>query len=264
MQADRDFSPAEVGPESELASMLMDFDARVAQVKRQAFLPARALAAFDRAAAAVDRTKIRQLQRFVRAEAYWLADEPGFKYLDLPRYLADKARWLVALNLDQRSPLKILDLGVGGGHFPFLAQCHGHQALGIDMENDIYSRMLDVYGIERTVHTISPGTKLPVDGRFNLVTALQMTFNKIQGRSARGRKTPFWTQDEWQAFLDDLCRRLDYPAQIFLGLNRQPASDGRGDHADELMALFERHGAVVDRKKYSVLFDLKEPLTLAA
>lgn len=248
--------------EHELDNMLMKFDTRAEQVRRQTGLTPRALAIYDRAIAAVDRAKVRDLQAYVREECDWLVEEQGFKYLDLPRYLADKTRWIVELDLDVMPPVSILDLGVGGGHFPFLASIFGHRVVGVDMQSDIYSRLLNVYAIRRVIHTITPGVLLPVEGRFDLVSALQMTFNRLSGRAARRPQGAYWTQAEWAGFFDDLCAHLDFPAQIFLGLNRQPSSDGGPDHADDLIAMFERNGAAIDRRKYAVRFRLDGPLAL--
>jgi SAM-dependent methyltransferase len=250
--------------EHDLDAMLMKFDTRAEQVRRQLTMSARALAVYDRAIAAVDRSKVRDLQAFIREQCDWLVEEPGFKYLDLPRYLADKTRWIIELDLDTSPPVSILDLGVGGGHFPFLASTFGHRVVGVDMSNDIYTRLLDVYSVERVVHMIMPGVPLPVTGKFDLVTALQMTFNKLSGKIARRPEGHYWTAAEWAGLFDDLSAHLNFSGQIFLGLNRQAAADGTGDHADQLMTLFERNGATIDRKKYSVHFRLQEPLKLKA
>jgi len=246
----------------DLGLMLMDFDARVEQVKREASLPARGLAVFERAVGHVDRNKVRELQGFIRSDQDWIVAQPAFKYLDLPRYLADKSRWIVELDLDSRSPIKILDLGVGGGHFPFLAALYGHEVTGIDMDNAIYARLLELYSVRRNVQMITPGTPLMVEGRFDLVTALQMTFNRMMGRAARGRPSVYWSTGEWAGFLDNLCSHLNFPGQIFFGLNRQPHPEMGKDHADDLLLLFGKNGAFVDRKKHSVRFNLSGPIAL--
>ncbi len=245
-----------------LAAILMKFDRRVAQVKKELTVDARTAAAFDRAAARVDRARYETLQRYIEDESDVLMPLPGFKYVDLPWYLLQKARWITALDLDVRPPERILDLGAGAGHFPFLAQSHGHSVVGIDMANDLYTKVLDLYGVQRLVQMIVPGAPLPECGKFDLVTAFQTTFNRPVGRGKLGRNDTYWRVDEWAWFFDQLSDRLNYPGRIFFELNHQPIPETGGDHAETLMDLFERNGAVVQRRQCTVMFTLNAPLKL--
>jgi hypothetical protein len=246
----------------ELAGMLTNFNVRAEQVRREVPMSGRTRAVFDRAIRQVDRAKVADLQRFVRRNHDIFLDEPPVKYLDLPLYLARKADWVVALDLDRRPPGHILDLGVGGGHFPFVASLYGHQPLGVDMYDDLYERILAVYAMPRIIHTITPGVALPVAGEFDLVTALQVTFNRPVGRPARGRASLYWTFDEWRWFFGQLCSLMRFPGRIFFELNRQPSPGSKRDHALDLLSLFKSNGAVVSRLNHTVLFELDTPLRL--
>jgi len=245
-----------------LADMLEDFDVRVRTALRQQPSDRRWRRIFETAAARVDRAKLRALQAFIRDDSDRLMGMPAFKYLDIPFYLLNKARWVAELDLDRRPPERILDLGVGAGHFPFLAAAYGHQVVGIDMDNDVYARLLELYGIPRLVQMIVPPAALPDCGRFDLITSLQTTFNRPVGRGRVGRTGVYWTLAEWAWFFEQLCARLSYPGRIFFELNQQPWPDTGADHAQELMDLFARNGATVDRRRFTVLFQLGMPLTL--
>jgi hypothetical protein len=247
----------------EFAGMLTNFGVRAEEVRREVPMSPRVRDLFDRAIRRVDRKRVADLQRFVRRNHDIFLDEPPVKYLDLPLYLALKANWVVALDLDRRPPRRILDLGVGGGHFPFLASLHSHETLGLDVYDDLYERILGVYAIPRTIHTITPGVALPVTGKFDLVTALQVTFNRPVGPPARGRTSIYWTFDEWRWFFGQLCSLMNFPGRIFFELNRQPLPASKRDHALDLLGLFRSNGAVVSRSSHTVLFDLDQPLQLA-
>jgi hypothetical protein len=133
------------------------------------------------------------------------------------------------------------------------------------MSNEIYARLLELYGIRREVQMIVPGTPLPDCGTgFDVVTALQITFNRPVGRGKVGRTGTYWTTGEWAWFLDQLCARLSFPGRILLELNQQPQPETGADHALELMDLFERNGATVERRRHTVLFKLDRPLALQA
>jgi hypothetical protein len=248
---------------TEFAGMLTNFGVRAEEVRREVPMSPRVRDLFDRAIRRVDRKRVADLQRFVRRNHDIFLDEPPVKYLDLPLYLALKANWVVALDLDRRPPCRILDLGVGGGHFPFLASLHGHQSLGIDVYDDLYERILAVYAIPRIIHTITPGVALPVTGKVDLVTALQVTFNRPVGPPARGRTSVYWTFDEWRWFFGQLCSLMNFPGRIFFELNRQPLPASKRDHALDLLGLFKSNGAVVSRSSHTVLFELDQPLQLA-
>jgi hypothetical protein len=246
----------------EYSGMLTNFNVRAEQVRREVPMSPRVRDVFDRAIRQVDSKRVANLQQFVRRNHDIFFDEPPVKYLDLPLYLARKADWVVALDLDRRPPCRILDLGVGGGHFPFLASLHGHQPLGIDVYDDLYERILAVYAIPRIIHHITPGVALPVTGKFDVITALQVTFNRPVGPPARGRTSIYWTFDEWRWFFGQLCSLMNFPGRIFFELNRQPLPASKRDHALDLLSLFKSNGAAVSRQSHTVLFELEEPLRL--
>lgn len=241
--------------------MLKPFDERVAEVRRQAEMDERRREIFDRAAAAIDREKVAGLQAFVAENAERLSRQPAFKYLDIPLYLAEKSRHVVELDLDRTGPCKILDLGSGAGHFMFLARCHGHQALGVDVSNEIYDRMCELYGLDRLNQRIVSGTALGLQGGFDLVTAMQMTFNRPVGPARLGRASTFWTLEEWRWFFDEIGAAMKYPGRVFFHLNPQPHPETGQLERENVVALFLKNGAVVDRPLSTALFELERPLS---
>jgi hypothetical protein len=245
-------------PQEVLASILSDFDERVEKVRAASALPRRIEDVYMKAAAAVDRTKMRKLQADVRklGDAVFEGTGGQYNYLDIAQYLKIKARHVVELRLDQGPALSILDLATGGGHFPFLACQYGHKAIGIDIDVPTYSSILEMYGIERIAKPIMRMEKMPVNGPFDLITALQPMFN----RNYASRDRSFWTVDEWIWFVEYLSTLLNFPGRIYFSLNRYFVN--RIDMTDDLLDLFEANGADVEFDTRTVLFAVDRPLKL--
>ncbi len=258
-----DAERAGAGGEPGRSAPASTFALRAEELRRTTITARRILRAFDSGVAAIDPDRIAGLEAYVAAHPASTSDPLEAKYLDLPLYLKDKARWLVDLRLDDAAPQSILDLGMGGGHFPFLAKAHGHRVLGIDLDVSLYSQILEAYDVTRLVHRIEPDAPLPVDDRFDLITALQITFNRKPGIAHSEEGGAYWTEAEWATFIDELCRHLVYPGRIFFNFNRQTMPSGE-HHADMLLDLFEANGARVDFWKYTALLELTGPITLRA
>ena len=240
------------------------FDQRVAEIRRSSTWDLRQRDVFDRAISLVDRAKLAVLEAYVAANYATLAQRPSLKYLDLPFYLREKSRFITDLDLDRPGPCRILDLGSGAGHFLFLAKCYGHRVLGIDIDDDLYTRMLGLYAVQRRRHMIVSGEPLELPGKFDLITSMEMTYNRPVGRAKLGRSTTFWTADEWGWFFDQICLLLRYPGRIFFHLNIQPDPVTGRHESSNLLALFEKNGAEVDADRQTALFRLSEPLRLVA
>jgi len=168
-----------------------------------------------RIAGRIDPAAIAELdRRFGKADP-----APGYsKYLDVPYWIHAKLRRVHALGLNGPPRRRILDLGTGTGYFPYLAKLYGNDAVGLDMAgNDFYDAMLALLGVERHAWTITPYTKLPELGRFDLVTAFQICFDQMQDAGA-------WGVPEWDFFRRDVADHLLAPGgRMVLELNVPPS-----------------------------------------
>jgi SAM-dependent methyltransferase len=149
------------------------------------------------------------------------------------------------LKLHRCGPKSVLDLGCGGGFFLFVLQQLGHSCLGVDIDEfPLFTRLLELFHVERRVWTIRPFEPLPDLGRkFDLVTAFSIDFNRIS------KQDWWWGPSEWAFFLDDLKRHLRPGGRIFLGLN---PGKNKQFYTPELLEFFLSRGASVERE--NVLF----------
>ena len=215
----------------------------------------RAAAVRRKAYASLDRAQLVALADYIEQNISprFSADDPElkrapWKYFDLPKYLNRDAEVIAALGLDQSPPLKILDLGCGGGHFDFIAKCYGHKPLGIDLFEHAYDEILKVYGIPRIVHRITPDGSLPVDGPFDLITGFQIMFNNRESPIlSPSTEDAFWSEDDWRTFLGRLFPLLSPNGYIFFALNKQLV--GGYQHAPRLLRFFSGIGADIDAKR---------------
>ncbi|MBV9489885.1 MAG: class I SAM-dependent methyltransferase [Verrucomicrobia bacterium] len=165
------------------------------------------------------------------------------KYVDAPRWLRLNVKRAQELRLITRPrPLRILDLGSGGGYFLLVSRFLGHSGLGLDIDDPpMYGEMFEAFGLQRVIWTIKAFEALPDLGqRFDLVTAFSICFNE--------HKNPgVWGPEPWAFLLQDLKNRLLKPSgEIFLGMNPEP---GGIYYTPGLREFFLRKGARVDRAK---------------
>ena len=167
------------------------------------------------------------------------------KYLDLKEYLPLNIRRVQHLNLQRTSPSDILDIGCGAGFFLFIAQVYGHRGLGLDVSGiPVFDALVDLFGVKRIICPVKAFEPLPDLGRkFDLITAFSTAFH---GRAEHDWR---WGAKEWDFFITDLKGRLKPGGRIFFGLN---PVDGKNYYIPETLAVFLRHGAVVERE--NVLF----------
>jgi SAM-dependent methyltransferase len=159
----------------------------------------------------------------------YLVEDPGMpgsmivhtgtrKYLDERAWTDNAVERALAVELDTRPPLSILDLGCGVPYFLFVARYFGHRGIGLDLnENRMFNDLTRLFGIERVAHRIVPFQPLPeFDRRFDLVTSYMSYFNfYFEDNRARA-----WTADEWKFLFDDLRSRLNPGGRVRIELNR--------------------------------------------
>lgn len=170
------------------------------------------------------------------------------KYADVKRWLRLNIIRAQDLKLQRSPPKSVLDLGCGGGFFLFVVRQLGHTGLGLDIDEfPLFTRLLELFQVERRLWTIRPFEPLPDLGRkFDLITAFSIDFNR------ESKRDWWWGPAEWAFFLDDLEGHLNPGGRIFLGLN---PSKNKEFYTPELLAFFLARGASVERE--NVLFQPK-------
>ncbi len=163
-------------------------------------------------------------ERFDRVRQRRLADLSAagnvnmLKYLDPVTWFESKLSIARFLKLHRRkSPMRILDLGTGPGHFPVVARFFGHQvvgtdlphrAQGIDATGHLYDELCDLYGVERIGHRIRGNEPLgDLRGPYDLATALLAAFNVDELRRP-------WDVGKWEFFLEDVASNVLKPGGV--------------------------------------------------
>src|SRR5579864_3535760 len=151
------------------------------------------------------------------------------KYLDPVTWFESKlsiSRWL---KLHERSPIRILDLGTGPGHFAVVARFFGHSVVGTDLPHrsrgvettgHFYDALCELYRVERVSHTIRGLEPLgDVHGRYDLVTAFLAAFNVHEDKQP-------WNVATWEFFLSDLAESVLRPnGSLFMRLTHDKLNE---------------------------------------
>ncbi|MGP1283561.1 MAG: class I SAM-dependent methyltransferase [Parasphingopyxis sp.] len=229
------------------------------QAWRTVIEDARQMAIYDRVAESVDAERYVALQEKYAAQIRENEQRATTKYIDLAPWFMIHSRLARLLDLDRRPPCSILDIGSGGGQFLAIAKAHGHQTLAFDMpEPDHYRDLLALFGIDRVEGAVELGKPLPAAiGKFDLIVINGQVFDVFKDRSKR------WKLPEWAGLIRYLCaHHLNYPGELFIGLNKSDGPTGTEEFYWPLVDLAEKHGATVDRKYATMDFKLEHPLTL--
>ncbi|MEY2538693.1 MAG: hypothetical protein QOG67_2433 [Verrucomicrobiota bacterium] len=152
--------------------------------------------------------------------------------------------------LDRASPLRILDLGCGAGYFLYVSEFFGHEALGLDTDDDpLFRGTTELLNVRRIISRIEPGVPLPdLDGKFDLVTAHRICFQRIARRGKDDWKE--WPAENWKFFINDIRTRFLRPEGRLL-LDFNPHVDG-SYFTPDVRACFQSLGGRFFRSK--VLF----------
>jgi SAM-dependent methyltransferase len=150
--------------------------------------------------------------------------------------------------LDRSPRLRILDLGCGPGYFLYICRLLGHEALGLDTDNEpLFRGTIAFLDVRRVISRIDPGIPLPDLGqRFHLVTAHRVCFHRIRGAGKAGQNE--WTPGDWDFFISDIRTRFLEPAGRLL-LDFNPRRDGSSFFTPVLRAYFLSQGARIFRSK---------------
>lgn len=152
------------------------------------------------------------------------------KYFDLPTGLARHVRALAGTGLLECAPgARVLDLGSGPGHCLLVCRALGHEAVGIDIQDEIFDDLADVLGLERVIAWIRPDQPLPVGtGQFDLIHSLNAEFFILPGDLMADPEAPeeAWRAEHWQAFAGHLRDALAPSGLAYLFLNNRPLDRG--------------------------------------
>lgn len=159
------------------------------------------------------------------------AGSPRLKYLDIEWHVGRNFDICHRLGLIGAPPKRVLDIGCGAGMLLYCMQRYGHEAIGIDIADDFYAEMAQLYSVDRRIEAVRPFRPLHVEGAFDLVTAIATVFD----RTPNG----VWRAPEWHYFLSDLESRLTEHGCVFILLNRTPHA---GRPLDAFAAGSERGG----------------------
>src|SRR5438034_11395820 len=184
--------------------------------------------------AGLDQSRLAEIQKLYAGE----------KYADVDQWLRVNRERVQDLKLHRSRPLRVLDLGCGGGFFLFILKRLGHSVLGLDVDQaPLFAELLDVFEVPRVVWRINAFEPLPDLGqKFDWITAFSINFN-LHYPGER-----LWGPAEWDFLLRDLQRHLAPAGKIFFGLN---PSSGGNYYTPELRDFFVRRGADVDRARIS-------------
>jgi hypothetical protein len=218
-----------------------------------------------RALDTLDFDRYRELQRLYLSKAGIAVHAEYVKYLNLDYWLPAKLKIATALELDRRTPLRILDVGAGSGHFGLACKEFGHDVTATDIDLNegpemqawshphLFDALIDFFGIKRVTHKIEAFQQMPhFDQPFDLISAQMVKFNQAGDL--------LWGPEHWCYWLRDLGENLlSDDGQVFMTLNR-----GRADRnnllQDEVKALFQRVGEPLDEKGESYLFASRDAL----
>lgn len=179
----------------------------------------------------VDQTRIREIEK----------RHAGEKYADFDHWMKVNRERVQDLKLHRCRPLRVLDLGCGGGFFLFILKRFNHTVLGLDVDRvPLFGEFLEAFGVRRVVFEIKPFEPLPDLGQqFDWITAFSIGFD-------RSRDNLRWGVKEWDFLLRDLQRHLAPDGKIYLAVNPTP----NGEYlTPEVRDFFVARGADVERER---------------
>ncbi|MGI8841297.1 MAG: hypothetical protein ACR2F8_11050 [Caulobacteraceae bacterium] len=206
-------------------------------------------------------------EEYARAQAKWrdrLVDyDPKFiyKYFDVCFWIKDKIERAKRLGLFDLSPLRILDLGTGAGHFPAVCAALGHEVIGLDVEVPLYTDLARLMKVDRRIFRLSPGRPLPDLGRFDVITGVAVSFDSL-GRDAQSVRR-YWSLEDWAFLISHLSETHSrYPGRLYFELNFQVLADNTLRYHQRLLEACERAGAEILAAKGRISFHVDGPIAL--
>ena len=164
------------------------------------------------------------------------------KYLNFDKYVPFNVRLCHQIGLHKTRPLRLLDIGCGGGLFMYCAKYYGHEPLGLDVEDKLLGEMAEAFGVERRIGPVHAFQPVSIEGRFDLISCIGTVFDWISSPGSDDGKG--WTPREWRFFLSDLrSRLLTKDGRVYLRLNRGEEAKSKGEYFyDDRLRLAFEHG----------------------
>src|SRR2546423_12266403 len=178
-------------------------------------------------------------------------------YRPNPKRIRKFIKSIQDLWLDRSAPLSILDLGCGAGYFAHICKLFGHDAMGLDMDEEpLYRETLQLLNVKRVVSRIEAQAPLPDLGqRFDLVTATRVCFQFKRWPEKANRQE--WSCEDWRFFINDIRTRFLKPhGRLFLQFNPRP--DDSPFITPELRECFLGEGGLILRSKLLFAADPRE------
>jgi hypothetical protein len=157
------------------------------------------------------------------------ADAATIKYLDPIQWFDVKLNSALKMDLHKRSPMSILELEPGPGHFVAIGRYFGHRVRGAgpaleaapsSQRHHLFEALSEIFGARQETLEIDAFRPLADLGeRFDLVATFMPTFAAYgNGRS--------WMTDAWRFLVDDIKLRLLKPGgAIFLQFSTPKLTD---------------------------------------
>jgi SAM-dependent methyltransferase len=184
-----------------------------------------------------------------------------YKYFDVCFWIRDKIERAKRLDLFDRPPLRILDLGTGAGHFPAVCAALGHEVIGLDVEVPLYTDLARLMKVDRRIFRLSPRQPLPELGRFDVVTGVAVSFDSL-GRDAQSVRR-YWSVDDWAYLIRHLSEdHARYPGRLYFELNFQVLADNTLRYNEKLLEACARAGAETLAAKGRISFEVNGPIVL--
>jgi hypothetical protein len=223
---------------------LCSFAERVEQLEQRNPMTERTRANLVRALESIDPASRDVFIERHRAKLGDIETLAAVKYADIG-YWAHRnvllAQWL---ELDNKPPLDILDIGMGSGNFGMVAQSMGHSSVGTDVFDPWYAELCELMRVERVIAPVTRGELYkPVDRKFDLITMMLPAFHK---KTVNGKRE-HWSVEDWRLFLLGLVEDLLKPGGaifILMPLDK----DGQGGLSYSPLVEWSRErGARLDR-----------------
>ena len=184
-----------------------------------------------------------------------------YKYFDVCFWIKDKIARARRLNLFDRAPLRILDLGTGAGHFPAVCAALGHEVIGLDVEVPLYTDLARLMKVDRRIFRLSPRRPLPDLGRFDVITGVAVSFDSLGKDTQSVRR--YWSLEDWSWLILHLSQEHSrYPGRLYFELNFQILADHTLRYHQRLLEACERAGAVVLAAKGRISIDVDGPVVI--
>lgn len=167
----------------------------------------------------------------------------GVDVLDLPHQLAFASALAVSFGFNRMPSARILGIGRRAAHLLYCAKALGHRVTVASPSYPSHDQLLKLYGLE---HFVQARTSKMPDGRFDAIVSTNLSHASAVS---------------WAAFFRPLAAAMTDDAQIYLTIVRRPLPERNFD-PETVLAMFERLGAEVSRRNFSIILTAEQAKAL--